>query len=387
MDKVKLVYADDSAVLRRILSEAFAQCPELEVIGVGKHGGEAVELVGQLQPDVVVLDVEMPVLDGVEAVVEIRKRFSKLPIVMFSSITTRGGEATLDALYAGANDYVTKPARVGHLNEAMELVRFGLIPRVLEWGRRFRNAPVLAPEKKSAQSPATARRAAPNTLSPPASQSPTTKKPAQAERPESLDAVKVIAIGVSTGGPNALADLTRELPANLGVPIVITQHMPPTYTKLLAERLDKSCPLTVVEGEHGARLEPGTIWIAPGGRHMSVVRKGADYFIDINDLPPENSCRPAVDVLFRGVANAYGSGVLAVVLTGMGKDGLEGCREIRAKRGRVFVQDQATSVVWGMPRAVYEAGLAHKILPLNEIARELTLATQGGKRAAQPIGA
>lgn len=374
MKKIKLVYADDSAVLRRVLSEAFGQCAELEVLGVGRHGGEAVELVAKQLPDVVVLDVEMPVLDGVEAVVEIRKRFRKLPIIMFSSITTRGGEATLDALYAGANDYVTKPARVGHLDEAMELVRLGLIPRILEWGRRFQNAPAsaFAPAKRPVE-----YKAAPVT----AAQPPNSAKTQPVDSREPTDAVRAVALGVSTGGPNALAELTKDLPADFPVPILVTQHMPPTYTKLLAERLDRSCPLSVMEGVHGAKVETGQVWIAPGGRHMTIVRRGTDVCIELNDLPPENSCRPAVDVLFRGVAQVYGSAALAVVLTGMGKDGLEGAREIRAKRGRVYVQDQNSCVVWGMPRAVQEAGLAHKVLALSEMARELTLAVQDGKSA------
>ena len=261
---------------------------------------------------------------------------------MFSTLTARGAGATLDALTAGASDYVTKPANVGSIMAGMQSVRSELVPKIAHSVRgRTKACRSLRPRGRLSR-----RCAAPRVFQRPA----------------------ILAIGVSTGGPNALADLLPRLPSAFPLPIVIVQHMPPVFTKHLATRLSSQCKFEVVEAAAGDVLTPGKAWIAPGDFHMTVRRRGAETIVGLDQRPPENSCRPAVDVLFRSVAEAYGARTLGVILTGMGQDGLRGCEQIHHSGGRILVQDEATSVVWGMPGAVARAGLADTILPLDRIA-------------------
>ena len=367
---IRVLMADDSAVIRRLLSEALAPDKELEVVGVGRHGGEALQLLVVQRPDVILLDVEMPVMDGVEAVVAIRKLDAHIPIIMFSSITTRGGTATLDALSAGANDYVTKPVSLGHASEAMTYIRNELIPKIKLWGRRHRRrstgmpASLLVPTTPGfPRSPNM-----PPNITPTAGAAPPTM-PGKPRDPAC--AIEIVAIGSSTGGPNALAEVLKRIPHGFPVPIVITQHMPPVFTQLLAQRLNSICPLNVREGVEGAILKPGDVWVAPGNFHMTVQMDQADRVLHLDQKPHENSCRPAVDPLFRSVATAYGGRCLGVVLTGMGRDGEMGSKAIRQVGGRIIAQDEESSVVWGMPRAVAQAGYAGQVLPLNQIAVEI----------------
>jgi two-component system chemotaxis response regulator CheB len=272
---------------------------------------------------------------------------------MFSTLTERGAIATLDALTFGASDYVTKPANIGSVGIALQRVREQLIPKI--------KALCQAPHPAT---PARAPFPAPvPTVTPIAG-------PALAS-PGRRGAIDVVTIGVSTGGPNALAAIIPHIPGNLPVPIVLVQHMPPLFTRFLAERLNSQSALEVREAGGGEELLPGTVYIAPGDYHMVVERKGARIVTALTQAPPENSCRPSVDVLFRSVSETYRSAVLAVVLTGMGQDGLRGCEDIKRWGGSVFVQDEATSVVWGMPGFVVRAGLADRVLPLTDVAAEL----------------
>jgi two-component system chemotaxis response regulator CheB len=275
---------------------------------------------------------------------------------MFSTLTERGGSATLDALALGASDYVTKPANVGSVGAAIQRVREELIPKIKALCRR------MPPEITSC---------------------PVIRMPAAASTASRK--VEILAIGVSTGGPNALAALLPGLARNFPVPIVIVQHMPPLFTRLLAERIASVSGLPAHEGAANALLKAGEVCVAPGGLHMEVERARDGIRLRTHDGPPENSCRPAVDVLFRSVAQVYGPRSLAVVLTGMGQDGLRGCQNIREAGGQVLVQDEATSVVWGMPGAVCQAGLAEKVLPLPELAAEINRRVQvGSPRAGMP---
>jgi two-component system chemotaxis response regulator CheB len=297
----------------------------------------------------------MPEMDGLKTLKEIRKIHPCLPIIMFGTLTERSSEAALDALSLGANDYVTKPANIGSMPAAIQRIQEDLIPK-LKVSCPHIIPPSLIPNRlglNGAAKPVARKEELPT--------SPTNK----------TSLIEILAIGVSTGGPNALAELLPALPADFPIPIVIVQHMPPLFTKLLAERLKSKSSLKVSECIAGEPLRPGHVWLAPGGYHMFVEREAGQVRIRTNQEPMENSCRPAVDVLFRSVAKAYGAGTLAVVLTGMGQDGLRGCEMIHAAGGQVLAQDQATSVVWGMPGYVAHAGLADRVLPLNQLAPEI----------------
>lgn len=343
MAKLRVLIVDDSVVVRRILTDALGSEPDLEVVSAA-YGRIALAKLSQVNPDVVTLDMEMPEMDGLTTLKELRKTHPKLPVIMFSTLTERGGAATLDALAAGANDYVTKPANVGSAAVAIARIKEELIPKIRALCG-IHEAPVYVAK------PAPLRAVAPVVAA--------------------TTALEIVVIGVSTGGPNALSAMLPLLPRDLPVPIVIVQHMPPIFTKLLADRLAGQCAIGVVEGVPGMALRAGQAIVAAGGAHTVLLRQAARVVIGTNMERPQNSCRPAVDVLFKSVASIYGSRALGVILTGMGSDGLRGCENIREAGGQVIVQDEASSVVWGMPGFVAKAGLAEKVLPLAEIAGEI----------------
>jgi len=358
MSRIRVLIVDDAVVVRRLVADALADDPEIEVVGTAANGRIALQKIPQVNPDVVTMDVEMPEMNGIETVRALRPTYPKLPVIMFSTLTERGGTATLDALAAGASDYVTKPANVGSVALAQQRVREDLIPRIKTLAGR-----VVVP------------------VDPPKSASPVAQAPRPPAQPRPVftgDArPAIVAIGVSTGGPNALASLIPALPGDLRVPVVITQHMPPMFTRLLAERLNQQSPLEVREGAAGMLITPGTVTIAPGDYHMVLERQGTDVRVALNQDPPENSCRPAVDPMFRSVVALYGHRTLGVILTGMGQDGLRGCEGIRDAHGQVLAQDEPSSVVWGMPGFVVRAGLADAVKPLGELAVEIIRRVRG----------
>lgn len=337
--RVRVLVVDDSVVVRKLLSEALASNPEIELAGTASSGAIALAKIPQLNPDVVTLDVEMPGLNGIETLTTIRQLYPKLPVIMFSTLTERGAAVTLEALSLGASDYMAKPTNSESLAGAMAQVQSELSGKILALARRNQPAKFV-PHSTPA-------------------------------RRRKLEHVDIVAIGTSTGGPNALAQVVPLFPKDFPVPVVIVQHMPPLFTGLLAERLHQQSRLAVHEAEAGKVLEPGHVWIARGNYHMKVVRRGIRAALHLDQDPPENSCRPAVDVLFRSVAEAYGPNALAVVMTGMGSDGALGAAQIREGGGEVLVQDEASSVVWGMPGAVVSAGAADKVCPLSDIAQEI----------------
>jgi two-component system chemotaxis response regulator CheB len=347
MPRIRVLIVDDAALLRRVVAEELNNDPALEVVGTAANGRIALARLPQLNPDVVILDVEMPELDGLATLKELRKSYPRLPVIMFSALTERGAEATLDALALGATDYFTKPTNTGGLDSSLEVIREQLIPEI----------------KALCAKPGPGARGEVQAVLPP-------RLPVGGPRPSPAP-VHVVAIGASTGGPNALAEIFRRLPADFSVPIVIVQHMPPMFTRLLAERLTAEFRIRVLEGGSGSLLQPGAAWIAPGNYHMIVARDGLQARTQLNQEPPENSCRPAVDALFRSVARTFGPNTLAVILTGMGQDGLRGCEVVREAGGQILVQDEATSVVWGMPGCVARAGLADKVLPISLIGDEI----------------
>jgi two-component system, chemotaxis family, protein-glutamate methylesterase/glutaminase len=351
MPKIRILIVDDAVVVRRLVSDALSGDPEIEVVGTAANGRIALQKIPQVNPDLVTLDVEMPDMDGLTTLVELRKIYPTLPVIMFSTLTERGAVTTLEALSRGATDYVTKPANVGSVSEGILRVRNELIPKV-KGICAARLGPPIAPKPR-----------------PDVSASVPLRPPIHVERPSGgASELAAVAIGVSTGGPNALALVIPQLPADLRTPVLIVQHMPPVFTRLLAERLDLQSKLKVVEGQAGMIVRPGHVYLAPGGSHMVVRREGDVVRLALNQLPPENSCRPAVDVLFRSVAEVYGARSLAVVLTGMGADGVRGCEVIKERGGKTLIQDEASSVVWGMPGSVSQAGLADETLPLSKIA-------------------
>ncbi len=359
MKKIRVLVVDDSVVIRRLLTDILSADPEIEVCGIAPNGRIALAKLPQLNPDIVTLDIEMPELDGLGTLPLLRKDYPKLPVIMFSTLTARGAVATLDALALGATDYVAKPANVGSVSAGMQSVKEQLLPKIKALCP-FNKPPVVAAGVRPPVRPATPLR------------------PVRAVR-----TCDIIAIGSSTGGPQARGAVLTKLPGNLPVPIVIVQHMPPVFTKHLADRLNHESALTVKEAANGETLQPGHVFVAPGDYHLELRREGIAVKTVLTKNPPENSCRPAVDVLFRSVASVYGTGVLSVVLTGMGHDGLRGGEHIVHEGGTLIAQDEATSVVWGMPRAVAEAGLARSILPLSSIPNEmLRLATLGRR---QPV--
>lgn len=365
MQKIKVLVIDDAVVVRKIILDALAIDPQIEVVGTAPNGRIGLQKIALLKPDVVTMDIEMPEMDGLQALTELRKTNTKIPVIMFSTLTERGGQATLEALARGATDYVTKPANVGSVTEGINRCRDELIPKI-KW---------LAGPRLGGGAAALAKLLdnKPPVIPPP--------RPRFATEPHVL----AIAIGISTGGPVALGKLLPLLPADLGVPVLVVQHMPPVFTRLLAERLNSNCALTVVEGKAGMKVEPNTVYIAPGAFHMTV-RKNHDgsCVLDTNTEPMENSCRPAVDVLFRSAAKTYGSGLLTAVLTGMGYDGTKGAEVVRAAGGYVIAQDEASSVVWGMPGSVVHAGLADDVIPLDRVAQTLTRRAKAGKGHDHP---
>jgi two-component system, chemotaxis family, protein-glutamate methylesterase/glutaminase len=346
MASIRVLIVDDSVVIRKVLTEALIADPEIQVVGTAADGKIALAKIPQLNPDLVTLDVEMPGMSGLETLIELRKAYAKLPVIMFSTLTEKGAATTLEALSHGASDCVTKPQNSGNVEQTRVRIRSELIPKVKELCRKS-GAALTQPRTTES------RKIAPTKTG---------------GLPGHVD---VVAIGTSTGGPNALAALLPTLSANFPVPIVLVQHMPPLFTRLLAERLDKQSSISIHEGVNGSVLSPGHVWIAPGDFHMTVRREGTSVRLIMNQDPPQNSCRPSVNALFESVAAVYGANALAVVLTGMGSDGVRGAQLIREAGGQVLVQDEATSVVWGMPGQVAAANLADGIFPLSEIAGEL----------------
>jgi two-component system chemotaxis response regulator CheB len=341
--RLRVLVVDDSVVARRMLSLAIDQDPALQVIGTASNGRLAMAKLLSSPCDLVTLDVEMPEVSGLEALAAIRRDYPSLPVLMCSSLTERGAATTLEALSRGANDYIAKPSTdVPQTRFAAELT-----DKLKALGRGLRRPPPFASVARRLVLPIAAR--------------PTHAEPAAA-----------IAIGVSTGGPNALAEVLPNLPANLAAPVFVVQHMPPVFTKMLADRLTRLGPLPVHEAHQGQEAVTGHVYIAPGDWHMTVVRESGRVTLTLLQSPPENSCRPAVDVLFRSFASVYGATGLGVILTGMGKDGLRGCELLRAAGGRVLAQDEATSVVWGMPGFVAGAGLAEEVVPLPAMAAAIT---------------
>jgi two-component system, chemotaxis family, protein-glutamate methylesterase/glutaminase len=339
---IRVLVVDDSLVMRSLLRMVLASDPAIELAGMAKDGVDALDAVDRHKPDLILLDIEMPRMNGLEVLAELRTRHATAKIIMCSTLTCRGARITLEALAQGATDYVTKPTAQNGVADAVGTLARDLLPRIK----------ALFPAPQTSKLHVVI---------------PSARDILQQKQPE------MVVIGVSTGGPAALQILLAMLPADFPAPIVIAQHMPQLFTALLAERLNRECALAVREAASAMLPEPGTVSIARGDWHLEFAKLpfAAGQMLRLSQAAPEHYCRPSVDILFRSAAQAYGEAVIGVVLTGMGSDGLEGCRSLRSSGSRILVQDRATSAVWGMPGVIAEAGLAHCVLPLWAIAAEL----------------
>ncbi len=352
-ERIRVLIVDDSVVIRRLVTHALEKDPELEVVGAASNGAIALQRIPQFNPDVLTLDIEMPEMDGLEMLRRVRREYPQLRVIMFSTLTERGALVTLEALTLGADDYVAKASNEGSLDRSMTRLREELIPKI----KQFFHVPGQSRDAaRPAPAPAPAKQLSPRG---------TPVLPSTKARP------KVIVIGVSTGGPAALDAILPALPAGFPLPVLVVQHMPPLFTRLLAERLHSSCRLPVEEASQGEPVAAGKILIAPGDFHLKVAFNDGRVRVYLDQSPPLNSCRPAVDALFTSIGEVYGGAVIAVILTGMGQDGLRGAEILKAQGASVLAQDEASSVVWGMPGAVVNAGLADRVLPLDHVVPEI----------------
>lgn len=353
--KIKIMIVDDSVVIRGLIGRWLDALPDMDVVARCRNGQDAVEQAARIKPDVVVLDIEMPVMDGLTALPKILEVSPSSRVLMASTLTRRNASISIKALTLGATDYVPKPesTRDGHASEDFQTE---LVDKIRAVGQaRKPKAPrrVFAAEKtaiaKGVMEPASAA-------------------PGLQFKPASKTLPRILAVGSSTGGPKALFDFFEALsPALSKIPVVITQHMPPTFTAILAEHLSGSAGRTCVEGEEGMLLEPGKIYIAPGGKHMLMKQEGTKVRIHLDDGAPVNFCKPAVDPMLDSLIPIYGASLLVCILTGMGHDGRDGSKRVQSEGGTIIAQDEASSVVWGMPGAVAQAGICHKVVPLKEL--------------------
>ena len=339
MNKIRILVVDDSIIMRKMLTLLLSKEPDMEVVATARNGEEGVALARSVRPDAVILDVIMPGMDGLEALTHIRKSTPRLPVIMFSVATAEGAAVTMDALSRGATDFVTKPSQLREAMDSMETISSSLVPKLR----------AVVPVRR-----------------------PVTDGPSK-DSPKRLFPLgflaRIVAIGVSTGGPEALARFLPGLPAGFRCPITIVQHMPVLFTRHLAERLDKRSEIRVKLAEDGEPLKNGVALLCPGDCHISIAGPVENPVVRLTDDPPVNSCKPSADILFESVANIFGNRAIGVVLTGMGSDGLHGCRMLHQAGAYILVQDEESSVVWGMPGAVARAGLAHHQLSPENLAK------------------
>ncbi len=341
---VRILVVDDSALYRQLVRNVLRTIDGVEVVGVATSGSDALQKLEELEPDLLTLDVEMPELSGLDVLREMKKRRSRAKAVMLSSLTKNGAQITADSLLAGAFDFIHKPNSSDA--ESNRQILHGELSEKIE---AFRESIGVSLPRRTAKVAAE--------IAIPAISSSST-----------CQAYEAVVIGTSTGGPVALREVLPKLPRDLGVPVLVVQHMPKYYTQSLAERVNDMCELTVLEAQDGMRVEPNKVYIAPGGSHLKLSGTTFKPILQTTDEPPEHNCRPSVDYLFRSAANFYNGRVLGVVLTGMGRDGTEGCREIKRLGGFVIAQHPDGCVVYGMPKVVVEQQLVDRVVPLDKIA-------------------
>ncbi len=343
---VRILVVDDSAFMRKAISVMLEEEPDFRVAATAKDGIEAIEMTRKYRPDIITMDIEMPRMDGITALKEIMS-FQPTPVLVISSLTVDGAEATVKAMQAGAVDFI--PKQLSFVSLDIIKIKKDLIEKIR----------AIAGSKSSLFGRGDARRAGQASAVP------------QGRRFR-FPSAQFVAIGVSTGGPFSLQKLIPKLPASFPIPIAIVQHMPPHFTRSMAERLNQLSALTVREAEEAMELTPGLVLIAPGGKHLHFRKRGAKVVAHISGQPADTLFKPSVDVMFRSAHDVFGGDILAVVMTGMGKDGLEGARLIKQSGGRVIAQDEQSCVVYGMPKTIVVADLADLVLPLEDIPKQLT---------------
>ncbi len=372
MKNLRVLVVDDTIIYRKVVSDILNEFPGVEVVGVAHNGKIAVDKVRLLQPDLVTMDIEMPVMNGIDALESLQKQPSPPGVVMLSTLTAEGSEMTMRALELGAFDFILKPQSSNPV-EGKNQLRNALKPIVSAFKIR---RPIFS---RTAGSTITTTR--PAVLQPASKTMPASAEnkigagvPVQRRRRS-----EIVTIGISTGGPNALTAMLPKLPKDLGVPIVIVQHMPPVFTASLASSLDKKCELTVKEAADREPIRANTVYIAPGGKQMKLqaAADGVDRLIKITNDPPENSCKPAADYLFRSVADYFVGRTTAVIMTGMGSDGTKGLQVLKNKGAYIIGQDEASCVVYGMPKAAADAGVLDVVCPLSQIANEIIKSVKG----------
>jgi len=358
-ESVRLLVVDDSALYRLTIRNLLRDIPGITIVGVAEDGLDALQKIEALDPDLLTLDIQMPDMDGIEVLREINRRALRAKALMVSSLTARGAEATTDALLEGAFDFILKPSG-NTAEENHRLLQGALVAKIdafreaeLGGTGMHRQAPAIAPSKRDSQ-------------------------------PAQTPPCRVVILGVSTGGPAALKKVLPALPADLRVPLLVVQHMPAGYTSALARRLDGLSALEVMEAEDGAVLRAGSIYIAPGGRQMKIERRDSRVIARITDAPPEHGCRPAVDYLLRSAVEVFRGDALGVILTGMGRDGLAGCRLLKELGGHVFAQHPRGCAVYGMPKAVIDNDLADRVLPLGRVATAISAHLDKAAGRARP---
>ncbi len=358
--QLQAIIIDDAATYRKILNMVLGDINGVEIVGEFANGRVGLIGIQQLQPDLILLDVEMPEMNGLEVLEVVRRDFPEVGVIMVSGIDKRQAEITVKALQMGAIDFVPKPSEKS-IEENVETLKRKITPLI----HVFSTKKNLEKIKKITEKIYEGKKYE-------VSVKPSTSREDIKVLPYRVD---LVAIGTSTGGPYALGELIPILPADFPVPIVIVQHMPPNFTASLANSLSKKSNVRVIEAQEGDILEPGKVYIAPGGHHMVIKREGAakeKVVLGLEDSPPQHGCRPSVDVLFKSIADSYPGNVLSVVMTGMGSDGTEGVRAMKKRNCYCLIQDEATCVVYGMPKVVYENKLADEVIPLSNLAKRIT---------------
>jgi len=364
-DHLRVLVVDDTVVYRKVVSDVIEEIPGAEVVGVAHDGKIAMAKISTLKPDILTLDIEMPEMNGLEVLDQMRREAPNTGAIMLSTLTHKGGEMTMKALELGAFDFIPKP-ETRSLEESRVAVKNALAPMLKAFARRKEVRSILQAKGALAATDATAPLSA-------------VQRRASVEQRGRFGSSEIVGIGVSTGGPNALAQMLPQLSREIDVPILIVQHMPPVFTQSLAKSLDSKCPLSVKEAVDGEPVSPNTAFIAPGGKQMKLAAgaDGRSRIIRITDDPPENSCKPSVDYLFRSIAHHYVGRATGVIMTGMGGDGTEGLKRMKESGATVIAQDQGSSTVYGMPKEAVDAGVVDVISPLDKIAEEIRKTVKG----------